>query len=123
MRHARIHPATKTFQALRIAVNRELEVLEKTIPHLLQKLAPGGVLTIISFHSLEDRIVKQAFKKACQQDAELEILTKRPLVPGEAEVFENPSSRSAKLRVIERKGNSGKKHTVNFLVGDGKSLF
>ncbi len=102
MRYARIGPATKTFQALRIAVNRELEVLKKTIPKLIPCLEVGGVLAIISFHSLEDRIVKKAFKQATQGEIPVEILTKKPRIPDKEEVFENSRSRSAKLRVIRR---------------------
>lgn len=91
----RIHPATRTFQALRIAVNDELNALREAIDSAHQVLAPGGRLAIISFHSLEDRIVKAAFK-----DAERwKPLFKKPLVPSDAEVKENPRSRSAKLRV------------------------
>ncbi len=98
----KIHPATQTFQALRIAVNRELEILEKVIPDLISRLAINGVLCIISFQSLEDKIVKKAFKRAGQSSTSLEILTRRPQIPSEKEVFENFRSRSAKLRVIKR---------------------
>lgn len=102
-RHKGAHPATRTFQALRIAVNRELEVLENTIAKWFDLLAPGGVLMIISFHSLEDRIVKHSFKDIFQNDKNIaKILTKRPELPSEDELSENPRSRSAKLRVIKK---------------------
>lgn len=94
----RIDPATRTFQALRIAVNGELEHLETALRRLPALLAPGGRLAIISFHSLEDRLVKNAFR----DDLRLEPLTRKPLTPTEAEVASNPRSRSAKLRVAER---------------------
>lgn len=97
--HGRINPATRTFQALRIAVNDELNALQDAIKGARSILAPGGRLAIISFHSLEDRIVKQAFKDA----EDLTIITKRPLVPSEQEVAVNPRSRSAKLRIAEKK--------------------
>jgi len=102
-RHGRTHPATRCFQALRIYVNRELEVLEKTILALFQLLDENGRLLIISFHSLEDRIVKHKFKEIYQSDKKLvKILTKKPLLPSDIEVEENARSRSAKLRVIEK---------------------
>ena len=99
--HSRVHPATRTFQAIRIAVNDELNMLEKAMPIWIDLLAPGGRLAIISFHSLEDRIVKQTLKKYSgkRYDAELQILTKRPVVATTDEVISNPRSRSAKLRV------------------------
>jgi len=93
-----IDPATRTFQALRIAVNEELKWLEVALRRLPACLAPGGRLAIISFHSLEDRRVKQAFR----DDPRLRSLTRKPLRPGETELAENPRSRSAKLRVAER---------------------
>ncbi len=100
-RGRRIHPATRTFQALRMAVNDELGQLERALPALFGLLAPGGRLAVISFHSLEDRRVKQYFRELKQQGAG-RLLTKKPLVADEAEVATNPRARSAKLRVIER---------------------
>jgi 16S rRNA (cytosine1402-N4)-methyltransferase len=94
----RIHFATKTFQALRIAVNRELENLEKALPQALNLLHSGGKLVVIAFHSLEDRIVK-SFLKAKAKEGAVKILTKKPLRPSEREVRENPRARSARLRV------------------------
>lgn len=96
-RHKRIHFATKTFQALRIAVNNELSNLEKTLPQILEILEKGGRVVVISFHSLEDRIVKNYFREKKKQGL-LKILTKKPIAPGEAEIKINPRSRSAKLR-------------------------
>ncbi len=101
LRFGKTHPATKTFQALRIFVNRELEVLEKVLPLLTNMLAPGGVLCVISFHSLEDRIVKHSFK-SLKKEFGLEILTKKPIIPTDEEISENKRSRSAKLRVIRK---------------------
>ncbi len=94
------HPATKVFQALRIAVNDELGELTRALPELVSLLAPGGTLAIISFQSLEDRIVKQFFKQ--QEGQTLEILTKKVMVPTDAECEANPRARSAKLRVARR---------------------
>lgn len=93
----RIHPATKTFQALRIAVNRELENLEKALPQALEVLEPGGRLVVIAYHSLEDRIVKH-FLKTKQGEGVVKLLTKKPIRPSSLEVKMNPSSRSARLR-------------------------
>lgn len=93
-----IHPATRTFQALRIAVNEELSILQAALRLIPDLVNPGGRIAIISFHSLEDRIVKQAFR----DDPRLEVLTRKPLRPTDAEVDANPRSRSAKLRVAER---------------------
>jgi 16S rRNA (cytosine1402-N4)-methyltransferase len=102
-RRGRIHCATRTFQALRIAVNHELEHLESSLRDAADVLAPGARLCVISFHSLEDRIVKQTFKAlVSQHGGELEILTKRPQIPPQAELDENPRARSAKLRVMQR---------------------
>jgi 16S rRNA (cytosine1402-N4)-methyltransferase len=98
-RDQRIDPATRTFQALRIAVNEELKWLEVGLRRLPDCLRPGGRLAVISFHSLEDRLVKDAFR----DDARLTVVTRRPLRPGESEVAANPRSRSAKMRVAERK--------------------
>jgi 16S rRNA (cytosine1402-N4)-methyltransferase len=98
--HSRVHPATRTFQALRIAVNNELELLEQSLPLWLQLLAPGGRIGIISFHSLEDRLVKRALAEAAGKgyDAELRLLTKRPITANPTEEVNNPRARSAKLR-------------------------
>lgn len=102
-RHGRIHCATRTFQALRIAVNREIETLEPAIRAAVDVLSPGGRLAVISFHSLEDRIVKHTFRAMSQQsDARLAVLTKKPQIPSEEECRANPRARSAKLRVAER---------------------
>jgi 16S rRNA (cytosine1402-N4)-methyltransferase len=97
-RRGPIHCATRTFQALRIAVNDELGSVEAALPDLLDLLAPGGRLAIISFHSLEDRIVKQ-FMRQEEKAGRLTPLTKRPVTAGEQELRENPRARSAKLRV------------------------
>ncbi|MEM9119676.1 MAG: 16S rRNA (cytosine(1402)-N(4))-methyltransferase RsmH [Cyanobacteria bacterium P01_F01_bin.56] len=97
-RYGRIHPATRTFQALRIAVNAELDVLKTLLVRAPDWLLPGGRLVIISFHSLEDRIVKHAFR----QDERLKIITKKPVTAAESEVQANPRARSAKLRVAEK---------------------
>ncbi|MBX5465230.1 MAG: 16S rRNA (cytosine(1402)-N(4))-methyltransferase RsmH [Clostridia bacterium] len=100
------HPARRTFQALRIAVNDELNALEQGLRAALEWLAPGGRLAVISFHSLEDRIVKRRFQEAVRAGG-WRLLTPRPLEPGEAEVEANPRARSAKLRVLERSGDPG----------------
>jgi len=99
-RRGKIHPATKVFQALRIAVNDELEIIKKALPDCINVLEPGGKLVVISFHSLEDRIVKKYFKE--QSDKNLKILTKKVIKPGREEILANSASRSAKLRVAER---------------------
>ena len=115
---SRIHPATKTFQALRIAVNRELEVLEQVLPDAISLLKPKGRLAIITFHSLEDRIVKHYFRQEitdclcpprilfcqCGHKATLDrrYTTRKPILPTEAEIRNNPRARSAKLRVAVR---------------------
>ncbi|MCA9179279.1 MAG: 16S rRNA (cytosine(1402)-N(4))-methyltransferase RsmH, partial [Planctomycetales bacterium] len=93
-----IHPATRTFQALRIAVNDELGALESVLKRLPDVLKPGGRAALISFHSLEDRRVKQAFR----DDPRYHTLTRKPITPNEAEIERNPRSRSARLRVAER---------------------
>lgn len=100
-RRKRLHFATKTFQALRIAVNDELGGLEATLPQLFDALASGGRLAVISFHSLEDRIVKRFFKEKASA-GEMEILTKKPLIATKEEVTQNPRARSAKLRVARK---------------------
>ncbi len=115
-RGSRTHPATRTFQALRIAVNRELEQLEAALPQCLRLLRPGGRLAVISFHSLEDRLVKQWMVHegrtwndepfnpygGTAHTPELEIITRKPVTATEAELAQNPRSRSAKLRVAEK---------------------
>lgn len=112
-----IHPATRTFQALRIAVNQELKALEDFLPLAVQALRPGGRLAVIAFHSLEDRIVKQYFRTesrdcicppeqpvcTCGHKASLIEITRRPIVAGEEEIRNNPRSRSARLRVVEKR--------------------
>lgn len=107
-RHGKTHPATRTFQALRIAVNEELKILENTLPNLLPYLAEGGVLAVISFHSLEDRIVKHTFKEIVEKkDFPVIILTKKPLTATEEELSQNTRSRSAKLRLLQRVSQPG----------------
>jgi 16S rRNA (cytosine1402-N4)-methyltransferase len=105
-RHGKIHPATRTFQALRIAVNRELESLEAALPQAVELLAPGGRLAVIAFHSLEDRIVKLFFRSMSgyggEPDASLQIINKKPIEASTEEARANPRSRSAKLRIAER---------------------
>lgn len=100
----KIHPATRTFQALRIAVNDELELLRQAMPVWFQLLKPGGRLAVISFHSLEDRIVKQALAERAgnRYDAELELLNKSPVTAGRDELVFNPRARSAKLRAAAK---------------------
>ncbi|HUD10277.1 MAG TPA: 16S rRNA (cytosine(1402)-N(4))-methyltransferase RsmH [Candidatus Saccharimonadales bacterium] len=109
----KLHPATRTFQALRISVNDELELLEASLPIWLQLLAPDGRIAIISFHSLEDRIVKRFLQERSgnQYDAVLQLITKRPLSGDPQEIVSNPRARSAKLRAAvkinnKRKGNA-----------------
>jgi len=111
-----LHPATRTFQAFRIAVNRELDALEKFLPQAVSALAPQARLAVISFHSLEDRIVKHYFRRestgclcppkqpqcTCGHEAQLRLLTKRPTRPGNSETVNNPRSRSARLRVAQK---------------------
>jgi 16S rRNA (cytosine1402-N4)-methyltransferase len=110
------HPAKKTFQAIRIEVNRELEVLEKSIEKMIKHLNPGGRLAIITFHSLEDRIVKESFKEMnkdcicppqlptciCDKQREIKIITRKPIIPTAEEIKLNPRARSAKLRIAEK---------------------
>ncbi len=104
---SRVHPATRTFQALRIAVNNELSLLEVSLPIWVELLKPGGRLAIISFHSLEDRIVKQflADRAGDRYDASLKLLTKRPLTAAAHETGSNPRARSAKLRAAAKINN------------------
>jgi 16S rRNA (cytosine1402-N4)-methyltransferase len=97
----RVHPATRVFQALRIAVNDELGELEATLPDIASSLAPGGRVAVLSYHSLEDRMVKR-FIRDRQKSGLLRALTKKPLTPGPEELRRNPRSRSVKLRVAER---------------------
>jgi len=99
LRH--LHPATRTFQALRMAVNQELECLESLLAQVLGVLKPGGRVVIVSFHSLEDRLVKRAFK-AWQQAGQAKILTRRVVRPSEEEIAANPRARSGKLRAAEK---------------------
>lgn len=112
----KIHPATRTFQALRIAVNDELQALSEALPQARDLLRPGGRLAVIAFHSLEDRLVKQFFQLesrdcicppelpvcSCGHKATLAVVNRKPIRPGEQEVERNPRSRSARLRVAER---------------------
>ncbi len=97
----RLHPATKVFQALRIAINEELDVLKKTLPQAVEVLAPQGRLAVITFHSLEDRLVKNFFQEQSLKN-KIKIINKKPLLPLPEEVTNNPRSRSAKLRVVEK---------------------
>jgi 16S rRNA (cytosine1402-N4)-methyltransferase len=98
----RIHPATKTFQALRIFVNRELEDLQALLAAAPRILKPGGRVVVISFHSLEDRIVKDAFREGASKDKHFRVLTKKPVTATELESDRNPRARSAKLRAAEK---------------------
>jgi 16S rRNA (cytosine1402-N4)-methyltransferase len=103
LRYGKTNPSTRVFQALRLEVNRELEVLSDVISQLIPLLKIGGRLAIISFHSLEDRIVKNIFKDfSVSEQFPVELLTKKPIIPSEEEILNNSRSRSAKLRVIER---------------------
>jgi 16S rRNA (cytosine1402-N4)-methyltransferase len=102
MKHQRIHPATTTFQAIRIFVNRELEDLEELLEAAPQVLLPSvGSLVVISFHSLEDRIVKEAMREGAKNGI-YRLLTKKPVTASEEEVDRNPRARSAKLRAAEK---------------------
>ncbi len=119
-RFQRIHPATRTFQALRIEVNSEIDRIVPSLNRAIDLLAPGGYLGVISFHSLEDRPVKHLFKErekgctcppkapicTCGKTSDIQIITKKPVVADEAECEANPPSRSAKLRVAQKKGGS-----------------
>ncbi|CCQ95855.1 S-adenosyl-dependent methyltransferase active on membrane-located substrates [[Clostridium] ultunense Esp] len=110
------HPAKKTFQAIRIEVNKELDVLERSIPIMCRLLNKGGRLCIITFHSLEDRIVKEEFKElnkdcicppefpicVCDKEKEIQIITRKPIIPNTEEIERNPRARSSKLRIAER---------------------
>jgi 16S rRNA (cytosine1402-N4)-methyltransferase len=112
----KIHPATRTFQAIRIAVNNELDNIKPAIKDAIHALKSGGRLCVISFHSLEDRLVKNEFRNlaggcdcpkdipycVCQKETKLKIITKKALMPSVAEIENNPRARSAKLRVAER---------------------
>jgi 16S rRNA (cytosine1402-N4)-methyltransferase len=98
----KIHPATRTFQAIRIYLNGELDALEQALPEAISMLKPGGRICVISFHSLEDRIVKYEFRRWDRQEGMLRILTRKPVRPGIEEVRRNPRSRSAKLRAAEK---------------------
>jgi 16S rRNA (cytosine1402-N4)-methyltransferase len=104
MRHRHKHPALRVFQALRLYVNQELEVLERALPKWFNILSAGGRLGVISFHSLEDRIVKHTFLKWSKElwSDKVKILTKKPIISSEHEKIHNPRSRSAKLRVVEK---------------------
>jgi 16S rRNA (cytosine1402-N4)-methyltransferase len=127
----RIHPATRTFQALRLAVNRELESLERFLDQALDLMKPGGRLCTVAFHSLEDRIIKRRFREwsractcpksipQCQCDGEplVKVLTRRPLRPGPGEIESNPSSRSARLRAVEKWEGRGPGTGVKGLLG------
>ena len=100
-RHGRLHPATKTFQALRIAVNHELENIETALPQSLALLAPGGRVVTLTYHSLEDRIVK-TFMRTAQHAGSGASILKKPMIPENAEIERNPAARSAKMRIFEK---------------------
>ncbi|MCA9348318.1 16S rRNA (cytosine(1402)-N(4))-methyltransferase RsmH [Candidatus Saccharibacteria bacterium] len=108
--YSKVHPATRTFQALRIAVNDELRLVKEVLPHLVDSLSPGGRLAIITFHSLEDRIVKQYFSEIAgdRYDTDMRLLTKKPILPSQDEIVLNPRSRSAKLRAVAKIKNKKK---------------
>lgn len=102
-RYGRIHPATRTFQALRIEVNNELERIAPALKDAIRVTKKGGRIAVITFHSLEDRIVKWLFKdESTKEDSQIRILTKKPIIPTENECKENAPSRSAKLRIVEK---------------------
>jgi len=115
----KIHPATRTFQALRIEVNGELDALEEGLPKGIECLKPGGRMAVISFHSLEDRIVKRGFREAenpcqcprglhecrCGRESQGRVITRKPVLPSDMEMGRNPRSRSAKLRIFEKRGS------------------
>ena len=105
-RHGHIHPATRTFQALRIEVNNELDRITPALQDAVRVLKPKGRLAVITFHSLEDRQVKWFFKNKAAQDGSITILTKHPVVATDEECRDNPPSRSAKLRIVEKKGDA-----------------
>jgi 16S rRNA (cytosine1402-N4)-methyltransferase len=102
--HSKVHPATRTFQAIRIAVNDELGLIEESLPLWIDLLNPGGRIAIISFHSLEDRLVKRIFAEAAgnRYDADIQILTKHPVTASDTEIVSNPRARSAKLRAAAK---------------------
>ena len=104
-KHSKIHPATRVFQAIRIVVNSELEQIEQTLPLLPKLLKTNGRLGIITFHSLEDRLVKDCFREASSlgEESPLEIITKKPIVAKQVELAINPRSRSAKLRIAKKR--------------------
>jgi len=113
---SKLHPATRTFQAIRIAVNNELQALQNTLPQAIEVLESGGRLAVISFHSLEDRIVKQYFRQegrdcicpprtpicTCGHHATIREITRQPIRPQSSEIMKNPRSRSARLRVVQK---------------------
>lgn len=115
-RDSRIHPATRTFQALRMEVNQELQAIKSVLPQAISSLLPGGRLAVIAFHSLEDRLVKETFRMesrdcicpprqpicTCGHQAVIREIIRRPIRPGETEIYENPRARSARLRVAEK---------------------
>jgi len=121
-----IHPATRTFQALRIQVNGELDAVQEAVPVAVRRLRPGGRLAVVSFHSLEDRIVKRSFKEMedpcrcpkeypqcrCGRTSSGRVITRRPVTPSEAEIRANPRSRSAKLRIFEKTSMQDTGHTT-----------
>jgi 16S rRNA (cytosine1402-N4)-methyltransferase len=126
MNYGGIHPATRTFQAIRIHVNGELTEISALLGAAPKLLKPGGRLVVISFHSLEDRLAKDAFREGAQQGV-YEILTRKPLVADEAETERNPRARSAKLRAVERlkeapagKKEAGAQQSWNARKGSGR---